>query len=498
MKKIWPWVAVLLLLIIFCVWSKIDSIYLNTVRKAQLTTAPKTILDTERISFVLTQEEDGTSRLSGRFANIGQQDRLSNICSASSSHLAIENSTTDKSLAGDDVIALTSTILPHFLAHYSQGSISYQHQILKISGIADSHAAQREMQRLLNTSTLPTQDNSSVHTEKPIAFSIAKDLQSVHAEGIFGSGKQIDKIVAKLPHSAIKRFTQAAHRTDNGAVVGITEKILPLFVSRYTHGKIAYQDGILNISGMVEREEDIARMKQMLSEANIPVANHTVIDKEALAKRQAEEAKIRAEREAAQRAQEEAALVQARAMAKEAEEAKIRAEREAEEKTKREAMLAQQAVALEKQKAEEERRRKEEQERQAEALRLEKEKRLEEAAKEKIAQLLQIENIEFETAKGSLTPKGEKTVDKLSAILQKYPNIKAEIAGHTDSDGSAAFNLKLSQARVDTVKKRLVADGIRTERLTAKGYGETKPIVPNTTRENKQKNRRVEIIILGE
>ena len=86
----------------------------------------------------------------------------------------------------------------------------------------------------------------------------------------------------------------------------------------------------------------------------------------------------------------------------------------------------------------------------------------------------------------------------MAHILKQYPNIKIEIAGHTDSDGSESFNQKLSQSRVETVKGRLISRGVNANRLTAKGYGETKPLVPNTTDENKQKNRRVEIIILGE
>jgi len=129
--------------------------------------------------------------------------------------------------------------------------------------------------------------------------------------------------------------------------------------------------------------------------------------------------------------------------------------------------------------------------RKAEALKLLQEK-------EKIRKILNIEKIEFVVSKGSLTPKGKSTVDKLVNILKQYPDINIEIAGHTDSDGSVAFNQKLSQERVDTVKSRLIAKGISAKRLTAKGYGESKPLVPNTSKANKQKNRRVEINIQGE
>ena len=122
----------------------------------------------------------------------------------------------------------------------------------------------------------------------------------------------------------------------------------------------------------------------------------------------------------------------------------------------------------------------------------------EEAAKQKFIDLLKMENIEFNVNKSSLASIGGNTVDKIFTILKSYPDIKIEIAGHTDSDGSKIFNQRLSQARVDTVKNTLIELGISPDRIIAKGYGESRPLVPNTTRENKRKNRRVEIHILGE
>ena len=72
--------------------------------------------------------------------------------------------------------------------------------------------------------------------------------------------------------------------------------------------------------------------------------------------------------------------------------------------------------------------------------------------------------------------------------------MKLEISGHTDNTGSKAHNLKLSQGRADAVKTMLVSKyGIDAKRLTAKGYGDTKPVVPNTSDANKAKNRRVEL-----
>ena len=101
--------------------------------------------------------------------------------------------------------------------------------------------------------------------------------------------------------------------------------------------------------------------------------------------------------------------------------------------------------------------------------------------------------------KANLTPKGKEVVDRVANILKKYPGVKITIEGHTDSDGKAEYNLKLSQGRVDTVKAELVNSGISADRLKPIGYGETKPLVPNDSAENKARNRRVEFkVIIGE
>lgn len=117
-------------------------------------------------------------------------------------------------------------------------------------------------------------------------------------------------------------------------------------------------------------------------------------------------------------------------------------------------------------------------------------------AEDTIAHLLKVRNIGFKHDRAILTQEGIETVVKLSEILQKYPGIYIEISGYTDSDGSSRHNLKLSQARVNAVKKILVSSGIEEGRLIAKGYGETFPLVPNTSKKNKRKNRRVEIHII--
>jgi len=116
---------------------------------------------------------------------------------------------------------------------------------------------------------------------------------------------------------------------------------------------------------------------------------------------------------------------------------------------------------------------------------------------EDIKAIFKLHKVEFEVNSAKLTNEGMATVGKVAEVLKKYPKIVIEIAGHTDSDGKADYNMRLSQQRVDEVKKELVGLKIDANRLKPVGYGETKPLVPNDTPENKARNRRVEFIIIG-
>lgn len=100
--------------------------------------------------------------------------------------------------------------------------------------------------------------------------------------------------------------------------------------------------------------------------------------------------------------------------------------------------------------------------------------------------------ITFDVNKADIKPESMGTLNEIAKMMKDNPAIKLEIGGHCDSDGDDASNLKLSQARAEAVRNQLISMGIDGSRLTAKGYGETKPIAPNTTFEGKTKNRRVE------
>lgn len=102
--------------------------------------------------------------------------------------------------------------------------------------------------------------------------------------------------------------------------------------------------------------------------------------------------------------------------------------------------------------------------------------------------------ITFDVNKATIKPESMGTLNMIVKVMTENPELKFEIDGHTDADGDDATNMKLSQARADAVKTQLVTMGINTDRLTTKGFGESKPVSDNTTPEGKASNRRVEFV----
>jgi outer membrane protein OmpA-like peptidoglycan-associated protein/Tol biopolymer transport system component len=109
--------------------------------------------------------------------------------------------------------------------------------------------------------------------------------------------------------------------------------------------------------------------------------------------------------------------------------------------------------------------------------------------------VVQLNDITFETGKADLKPESNEELDRLVGLLEGNQTIKVEISAHTDDVGNDDFNLKLSEKRAKSVVDYLLGKGIKTERMIAKGYGKTQPLVPNDSDENKAKNRRVQFKI---
>jgi len=106
---------------------------------------------------------------------------------------------------------------------------------------------------------------------------------------------------------------------------------------------------------------------------------------------------------------------------------------------------------------------------------------------------LVLEGVNFETEKAVLVPESLTVLDRVAASLADWSDVRVEIGGHTDSQGAAGYNLKLSEKRAQAVMDYLVGKGIDAARMTSKGYGESKSIADNKTAEGRARNRRVEL-----
>ncbi|NUM45665.1 MAG: OmpA family protein [Anaerolineales bacterium] len=113
--------------------------------------------------------------------------------------------------------------------------------------------------------------------------------------------------------------------------------------------------------------------------------------------------------------------------------------------------------------------------------------------------LIRLSNVNFETGKADLLPESYPTLDAVGAVMLKWPQLRIEVGGHTDSRGSDALNQRLSQARADSVLAYVLRKypALPREQFTVKGYGEAKPLAPNNSDLNRAKNRRVEFSVLN-
>jgi outer membrane protein OmpA-like peptidoglycan-associated protein len=102
--------------------------------------------------------------------------------------------------------------------------------------------------------------------------------------------------------------------------------------------------------------------------------------------------------------------------------------------------------------------------------------------------------VNFDTGKATIKPDSATTLDDAAAALKVAGDLKVEVGGHTDNVGAPEANQKLSQERARAVMAALVERGVKADRLTAQGYGQSSPIADNRTEEGRAKNRRVELV----
>lgn len=104
-----------------------------------------------------------------------------------------------------------------------------------------------------------------------------------------------------------------------------------------------------------------------------------------------------------------------------------------------------------------------------------------------------LDGVNFRYDSDALTNPSRAALDQVAAVLREQPSVRVEIAGHSDTQGNAAYNLWLSEQRAKSVMSYLVSQGVPEARLSAHGYGGSQPIADNTTREGLARNRRVEL-----
>jgi len=103
----------------------------------------------------------------------------------------------------------------------------------------------------------------------------------------------------------------------------------------------------------------------------------------------------------------------------------------------------------------------------------------------------------FKTDKAKLLPQGEQQITEFVDLIQEYDDSRSILVeGHTDNRGRKAYNQRLSKRRAETVQNALITKGIEPNRLIIKGFGEKEPLTTNATKNGRQQNRRVEIILL--
>lgn len=249
------------------------------------------------------------------------------------------------------------------------------------------------------------------------------------------------------------------------------------------------------------------------AEAEARAAAERRAAQEELERRQAaaqESERLRAETEARlsaeqARAQTESAQTQAERDRLNADLAKTREELETARRAAEEARKA----------AQEEQNRLEEQ-RRADAARLEElqksrasQQQSEEELRKTLAQLAQVReearglivtlpgSIYFDVNKSDVKPAMQNRLTEIAKALATVPDRHILIEGHTDSDGSASYNLELSRLRAESVRSALVAGGVSPDRIEIHGYGKTRPVASNATAAGKARNRRVEIVVEG-
>ncbi|HEY6970632.1 MAG TPA: OmpA family protein [Candidatus Angelobacter sp.] len=234
----------------------------------------------------------------------------------------------------------------------------------------------------------------------------------------------------------------------------------------------------------------------------------------------ADEARLEARRQADERALAEQERLSAERARAQAEQARLEAEQAAQQAAQEKAQADQQLQAAQAARASAEQQQQisaqqAEQARlqaqQAEQARLQSEQQAEQQRQRLLQQLNQVlqtkdtakglivnvSDVLFDTGKSTLKPGAKVRLAKVAGIILAYPDLRLEVDGYTDSTGTVEFNQRLSERRADAVRDFLVSQGVSSNNVGARGFGQADPIASNNTSAGRQLNRRVELVVSG-
>ena len=112
--------------------------------------------------------------------------------------------------------------------------------------------------------------------------------------------------------------------------------------------------------------------------------------------------------------------------------------------------------------------------------------------------IVSMSDVLFDTGQYSLKPGAREKLAKVAGILIAYPGLNIEVGGYTDNVGGDEMNQKLSENRAGAVRDYLVQQGVTTNSVSAKGFGNTSPVASNENSSGRQENRRVELVVSGD
>jgi len=238
-----------------------------------------------------------------------------------------------------------------------------------------------------------------------------------------------------------------------------------------------------------ERERNDAQAKAEQAQADAATQAQAAAQAQAerqAAAQQASDEQARAQAEAQQRQQAELAAQQ---QAQQAQQAQLQAQ-QAQQQTQ----LAQQQAQAAQQQAQQA----ESDRQQMRARLLEQLNQVLETRDTARGLIVSMPDVLFDTGSANLKPTAKERLAKVAGILIAYPDIRVEIDGYTDSTGSDAFNMQLSEQRSESVRSYLSSQGVSQNVITTQGFGESNPIASNDTASGRQQNRRVELVVSGE